>query len=134
MLESIPVGLTGTNTYPVAEENSAAAMGSGDLPVLATPALVAFMEHTAKESLLPYLPADATTVGTRISLAHLAPTPVGGSVRVESSLTEVRGKRLFFTLRAFDGAGLIGEGEHERCLVFSAPFLTRAAQRAESGD
>ena len=133
MTEVLKTGLSGTATFSVTPEYTAAAMGSGDLPVLATPALIAFMERTAKDSLLAHLPAGATTVGTRISVSHLAPTLVGRTVRVESCLTEVEDRRLRFTLQAFDESGLVGKGEHERCLVFSEAFMERATERAESG-
>lgn len=129
MMEALKTGATAEKLYSVTEQNTALALGSGDLPVLATPALIAF---AAKDSVASMLPGSATTVGTAISVSHRAPTVVGKTVRVITTLYEVAGRKLRFRLEAYDAAGLVAEGEHERCLVFSEAFMERANERAES--
>ncbi len=132
MMEALKTGATAEKLYSVTEQNTALALGSGDLPVLATPALIAFFENAAKDSVASMLPGSATTVGTAISVSHRAPTVVGKTVRVITTLYEVAGRKLRFRLEAYDAAGLVAEGEHERCLVFSEAFMERANERAES--
>lgn len=119
-------GVTGSARCPVTKENTAAAMGSGDLPVFATPALAACMERAAAESVRPLLGEGQTTVGVRLALEHTAATPVGMDVRCESTLTLVEGRRLTFSIIANDDAGEIGRAEHARVIVGAARFLERA--------
>ena len=98
-------GIKGTQEVVVSEENTAKTMGSGALDVFATPAMIALMEKTAWESVQPYLEEGSGTVGT---------------------LMNVNGRALTFTVKAFDEAGLIGEGEHERFVVFNDKFQAKA--------
>jgi len=91
MLEA---GIKGRQEVMVTDENSAAAVGSGLLPVFATPAMVALMEKTAWMSVAPYLNDGEGTVGTKLEIAHNAATPVGMQVWCESELVEVDGRRL----------------------------------------
>lgn len=93
MLEA---GIKGRQEVMVTDENSAAAVGSGLLPVFATPAMVALMEKTAWMSVAPYLNDGEGTVGTKLEIAHNAATPVGMQVWCESELVEVDGRRLVF--------------------------------------
>ena len=99
MLEA---GIKGRQEVMVTDENSAAAVGSGLLPVFATPAMVALMEKTAWMSVAPYLNDGEGTVGTKLEIAHNAATPVGMQVWCESELVEVDGRRLVFKVEAFD--------------------------------
>ncbi len=122
-------GVRSVRELPVTPENTAKALGSGGLAVFATPALIALMEYCAAESVQPYLPADSSTVGTRIDIKHLSATPVGLTVRCETELIEIDRRRLVFLCRAFDDAGLIGEGTQERFVVDNAKFLEKAAQK-----
>lgn len=118
-----------TKEYAVTRERLASRMGSGTLPVLATPAVAAFFEETAAELAAGYLAEGETTVGSKIAVEHLAPTPPGGKVTVTAELTE-REKRVFrFRLQAYDEAGPIARGTHERVAVESGRFLQRAQDR-----
>ncbi len=119
-------GIKGEQSVEVVYENTAAAVGSGLLQVFGTPSLVALMENTALESIAPYLADGWGSVGTEISIKHLAATPIGMTVRCESELTEVDGRRLVFIVRAYDDAGLIGEGIHERFTVQNEKFQAKA--------
>jgi len=87
------------------------------------------MEFCAAESVLPYLPAGSSTVGTRLDVRHLSATPVGMTVRCETELVEIDRRRLVFLCRAYDDAGLIGEGTQERFIVDDAKFMERVAQK-----
>ena len=113
----------------VTPEKTALAMGSGTLPVLATPAMAALMEDTAKNSIAEELEEGYTTVGTVLDLKHLAPTPAGMQVSCESVLTAVEGRTFRFTLAVSDEAGPVGEGYHERVMVRADRFLEKANAR-----
>lgn len=110
----------------VTENDTAKAFGSGELEVLATPKMIALMEEASYKCVADGLDAGASTVGTYLDVKHLAATPVGMKVKVESALEEVDGRRLVFALKAYDECGLIGEGKHERFVVFSEKFVTKA--------
>ncbi len=120
------IGTEHTVSTTVTEANTARAMGSGTLEVLATPAAAALMEQAACEMLQPYLDDGITTVGTMISLKHLSASPIGATVTAKATLTEIDGRRFGFTLTASDNAGLIAEGTHERFSVKSESFLRKA--------
>lgn len=120
------IGIRNQEEMIVTEEKTALAMGSGTLRVLATPAMIALMENTAKNSLAEELEEGSTTVGTALNIKHVSATPVGMKVRCESELTAVNGRALTFSLKAWDEAGLIGEGEHERFIVYAEPFAEKA--------
>lgn len=126
----LEVGLKGLQTETVAAENTAAAHGSGLLPVFATPALVALMEKTCWTSVAEALEAGQGTVGTRLDIRHTAPTPVGMTVTCESELTAVEGRRLTFAVRAYDEKGAVGEGVHERFVIDNERFMAKAGARA----
>ena len=125
-MSELQIGLKGVAETPVTEENTAAAMGSGLLPVFATPAMLALMEKAAAASVQPYLAEGQGTVGTRLEVSHLAATPVGLTIRAESELIEIDRRRLVFTVRAWAGEELIGEGTHQRFIIDSARFLEKA--------
>ena len=92
----------------VNSNNTAEAMGSGILSVFATPAMVALIEETAWRSVAPYLEEGQSTVGTKLDIEHVSPTPVGMAVKCETELTEVDGRRLKFNANVYDETGLIG--------------------------
>ena len=117
-------GITGKQTITVTEEKTAQAMGSGTLPVFATPAMIALMENTASKSVEAKLDEGAGTVGTLINVKHVA--PVGMEVTCETKLVEVDRKRLVFEVKAYDAAGVIGEGTHERFIIDNERFLAKA--------
>lgn len=129
MLEA---GIKGREEVIVTEENSAAAMGSGLLPVFATPAMVALMEQTAWKSVAPYLSEGEGTVGTALNISHSSATPLGMKVWCESELKEVDRRRLVFHVTCYDGAGVIGEGTHERFIVGNEKFLAKAQQKKDA--
>lgn len=124
-------GLKGLAEVEVTAANTAAALGSGALPVFSTPAMVALMEKAALESVQPFLAEGQGTVGTALDIRHLAATPVGLCVRAESELTEIDRKRLVFRVEVFAGAEKIGEGTHERFIIDNERFMAKAeAKRA----
>jgi len=123
---SITVGLKGRSETIVTEQNTASAVGSGLVPVFATPYMIALMENAAANSLLPYLAEDEGSVGTRLNVSHSAATPIGMKVWAESSVTAVEGKKLLFEVAAFDEAGEIGRGTHERFIIKPEKFLAKA--------
>ena len=101
----------------VTEDKTAAALGSGDLPVLATPIMVALMENAAMMAVTDALPEGSTTVGGKIDVSHLAPTPVGAEVTATAVLESVEGRKLVFHVEAHQGELLLGEGSHLRFVV-----------------
>ncbi len=125
-MEELHPGIIGRAETTVTEENTAAAMGSGLLPVFATPAMLALMEQAAASSVQPFLAEGEGSVGIRLEVSHLAATPVGLSVRAESELIQVDRRRLVFTVRAWAGEELIGEGRHERFIIQNQRFLEKA--------
>ncbi len=122
---------TGKSSIIAGDEHTAKAMGSGDLAVFATPALVALMEEAALKAIEGMVQEGSTTVGTKISVEHLAATPVGMKVWAKATLTAREGRRFFFTIEAFDDKGLIGTATHERVTVFTAPFMEKTLARKE---
>ena len=123
MLEA---GIKGTKEIMVTNEHTAKPMGSGTLDVFATPAMIALMENTAYESVAAELEEGSGTVGTALNVKHVAATPVGMKVTCETELIKVDGRALTFSVKAFDEKGLIGEGEHERFIVFNEKFQAKA--------
>lgn len=122
MLET---GLTHTSSLTVTEALTAKAMGSGDMPVLATPAMMALMENAAMLTVAPELPEGSTTVGGHIESSHLKPTPLGAEVKAEATLTKVDGRKLYFTVKAMQGDVVIGEGTHLRFIVDREKFMSK---------
>ena len=129
MAQGPRVGLVGEVEHEVEPYMLASAVGSGSLEVLATPWLVALMEAAACAALEGTLEAGQTSVGVRLDVRHLAPTPLGVTVRARAELTEVDGRRLVFRVEAHDAAERIGEGTHERTIVDGQRLLARAAAK-----
>jgi predicted thioesterase len=125
-------GLRGEKTEAVTDKNTARAWGSGYLEVYATPAMIALMEMSCMAALEGQLPAGVSTVGTELNIRHVSATPAGMQVRAESELTEVDGRRLVFTVTAYDEAGTIGEGTHSRFIIDNARFAQKAAEKKHS--
>ena len=121
----LKAGIKGSAEVKVTEANSAKVMGSGSLDVFATPAMIALIEKAAAESVLPYLEEGQTTVGTLINVKHVAATPLGCTARSECELIEVDGRRLVYNVSAYDNAGLIGEGVHERFIISAEKFMLK---------
>ncbi len=124
-MKELTVGLRGRAEMVVTETHTAAAAGSGSLRVFATPCMVALMEKAACESVQPFLEAGQSTVGTLLQVSHDAATPVGMPVWAESELTAVEGKKLVFSVTAYDAKGPIGKGVHERFVISSERFVQK---------
>ncbi len=121
----IQKGIKGRLEQTVTPEMSAARVGSGLVDVFATPMLVALVEQTCYESVLPYLDEGQGTVGTLVNVTHVSATPIGKRVWCESELTEVDRRRLVFSVKAYDEYGTIGEGTHERFVIDTAKFMEK---------
>lgn len=118
-------GLSFTATMRVTPEVTAEYIGSGDLAVLATPAMCALMENAAMMAVAPHLEAGQTTVGTALNIEHLRATPIGKTVTATAVLTEVEGRKLSFNIAARDEKGIIGEGTHSRFVVDRERFMDK---------
>lgn len=118
-------GLSHTSQLVVTEADTAQAMGSGSLPVLATPRLAALLENAAFSAVAPILDVGETTVGGEISLRHLAPSPVGAEVSATAVLERTEGRKFYFKLEARQGEKRIGEGTHTRFVVNTGRFLQK---------
>ncbi|HEY3239820.1 MAG TPA: hotdog domain-containing protein [Acidimicrobiia bacterium] len=118
-------GLSAAVEHVVAESDTAVALGSGDVPVLGTPRLLALAEEATVAAVAEALDPESTTVGHRVALEHRAPTAVGEKVRAEAVLTEVDGRSLVFQVAVSDGRGPIGEATITRVIVDRAAFLDR---------
>ena len=123
MLEA---GISGQAAVTVTSANTARTMGSGTLEVFATPALAALAERTCWESVAPHLTPGQGTVGTKPSLEHTSPTPVGMTVTCTSELLAVNGRTLVFSVAMADDKGPVGHGVHERVIIDEARFLSKA--------
>ncbi len=121
----IETGLTHTSETVVDYKNTAIAVGSGDMPVFATPAMMALMENAAMMAVADELPEGCTTVGGHIVSSHIRPTKVGDTVRAVAEVTKVEGKKIFFKVKAYAGEDMIGEGDHLRFVVDKEKFLSR---------
>lgn len=122
----IEIGMQGEAGTLCEREDTAREVGSGSLLVYATPCMAALMEAAACEAVASALDENETTVGIELNIRHLSATPVGLEVRAEAEVTEVDGKTITFSLKAFDEAGPIGEGTHKRVVVSSQRFLDKA--------
>ncbi len=123
--ERLRSGLSGEASVVVDESNTAIALGSGSVPVFATPAMAALVEAAAVQAVAEVINGDQTTVGVYLDLQHLAATPVGLKVRAEAKLVNVEGRRLTFRVTAYDDVEQIGIGSHQRMLVDTDRFLAR---------
>lgn len=119
------IGMTGTATVLVTEDNTAQKVGSGLLPVYATPSMIALLEMAACNCVSDYLEEGTSSVGTLINVKHLAATPIGMNVTATATLTEIDGRRLVFDIEVHDETTLIGQGTHERFVVSSEKFLSK---------
>lgn len=128
---TIAIGLKGRADDTVTPENTAAVVGSGTLPVYATPCLCALMERAAWSSIAPYLDAGDSSVGTKLELFHRSASPVGIRVWAESEVVSVEGRKIEFQIRAYDERCLIAECNHQRFIVSDSPFLDKANRKLE---
>ena len=121
----LKIGLTGRADAQVTSDKTAAACGSGSLPVFGTPFLLALMEEATCNSLEGRLEDGRSSVGVSMEVQHSAASPVGIKVWAESELTKIDGKMLTFTVTAYDEAGVIGTASITRCIIRSESFVAR---------
>ena len=122
-------GLSATVEREVTAAMTAEALGSGDVPVLGTPAVLTLAEEAAVAALAGRLDDGSTTVGSWVELHHLAPTPVGAVVSATATLVSVEGRRLTFDIKVSEPAGDVAEVRHTRVVVPREPFLATARSR-----
>ncbi len=118
-------GLSAQSKTTVDCGNVAATMGSGDLQVFATPAMVALMENAAMTAVAGHLPEGSTTVGAEMNVTHIKPSGIGAEIVASAVLTEVDGRKLTFNVGARDGESVIGEGIHVRFIVDREKFMSK---------
>ncbi|HEX5586173.1 MAG TPA: hotdog domain-containing protein [Acidimicrobiia bacterium] len=123
---SLRPGLAASATLVVSEDDTALALHTGDVPVLATPRVVRLAEEATVLAIEGTLADDSTSVGYRVQLDHLAPTPVGGKVRAEATLEAIEGRRLTFRVSVSDGHGLVAAGRITRVIVERERFMEKA--------
>ena len=119
------IGLKYESQTVVSEANTATTLGSGDMAVFATPAMVALMENAAMLAVKESLPEGSATVGTQMNTSHIKASPLGATITASAELTEVEGRKLTFAVKAWDEKGVIGEGEHTRFVVDRERFLSK---------
>ncbi len=126
---NIEVNKVFEENYTVLEENSAKNMGSGDLNVLSTPSLVAFMENAAKNYLNNFLSQDLGSVGSNININHLAPTLIGNTITVTGKVTEIiKDKIINFSIEAHEGDKKIGTASHTRVIINNNKFIEKISK------
>ena len=121
----IEIGLKHTTELTVTDAVTAIVIGSGDMPVLATPMMIALMENAAMLAVKDKLPEGFTTVGGHIESSHLKPSKVGDKVSATAEVTKVDGKKIEFKVAAYSGDTLLGEGTHLRFIVDRERFLSK---------
>jgi len=126
---NLQIGMTAEKSEEVTENNTAIKYGSGGVAVYATPAMIGIMEGTCLAAVDPFLPEGMSTVGIHLDVKHTAATPVGMSVRATAKLIEMSGKRLTFTVEAYDNKEKIGEGTHQRYIIDLAKFSQKAQEK-----
>ncbi len=122
----VEIGMRGEAAAVVAQEDTAQVVGSGLVPVFATPRMIALMEQAAVNAVQSALEPGQGTVGTRLDVKHSAATPVGMKVRAQAEVIGVEGRQVVFLVTAFDEAEQIGGGTHERFIIQTDKFLARA--------
>lgn len=125
MKEEMKPGLKREDMRTVRPVDTAESMGSGDLPVYATPALVAFLEYSSKELLRDYLGENETTVGIRMNVSHMRASKIGRDILSRVEIVSIEGKKITLKVEAYDGNMLIGTGEHERFIVDKTRFMNK---------
>ncbi|HSF83531.1 MAG TPA: thioesterase family protein [Anaerolineales bacterium] len=116
-------------SFIVEESHSAIHIGSGSHRVLATPWMITFMERTARQLLADFLPPGYSSVGVRVDIQHLAPTPVGNRVHVRAEVLTVEGSKVIFSVQVADELEIVGAGRHERVIIEEERFLRRVAKK-----
>ncbi|HIZ54624.1 MAG TPA: hypothetical protein H9671_00245 [Firmicutes bacterium] len=130
-MKNLETGLLFRQTATVQEDMLACRVGSGELAVYATPALIALVEKTAAEGLKEYLLPEQSSVGTKAEISHLAPTPLGMQVTAEVVIQEIDRRRVVFSVRVTDEKEKIAEGTHERFIIDKVRFMEKAQAKKE---
>lgn len=125
---NVAVGLKGVSKLIVGEGDTARALGSGDIEVLGTPRLVALFEQATVEALSGLLEPGQSSVGMRVQIDHLQPTPVGAEIVVEAHLEKIEGRRIMFTVTASDSGGLAAAGKVTRVIVDVDRFMSKCCK------
>ncbi len=126
---AIEVGIKGLAETTVTKELTAAAAGSGTLLVYGTPFMIALIENAASNSIQPYLEEGQSSVGISLNVSHDSATPVGMAVRAETVITAVEGRKITFSVEAFDETGSIGKGTHQRFVITEEKFLNKCYEK-----
>lgn len=129
-MPNLAPGLVGERTLIVEERHTAAHLGSGGVPVYATPMMILAMEEAALSAVDPRLEPGQVTVGYHLDVKHLAATPLGMRVTARAELLSVEGKMLSFKVEAFDEKEKIGEGTHVRAIINVARFKEKLAAKS----
>lgn len=124
-MKSIEVGTAHVSTTVVDKLNVARVIGSGDLDVFATPAMVALMENAAMKAVRPFLDEGETTVGGEMNCTHTVPSPIGATVEAEATVVAVEGRKITYRVEACCGGRSIGSGTHVRFVVNVERFLAK---------
>lgn len=127
----LELGISGRTETVVSKDNVAESIGSGLLPVFATPMMVTLMENASSDACLPYLDEGEGTVGIHLNISHDAATPIGMKVWAESKLTAIEGRILTFEVTAYDETGEIGKGIHKRCVIQNERFMEKTKRKLE---
>ena len=126
---TMELGCKGRAETVVTPEKTAKIAGSGALDVFATPLMAALMEEAAWTSIQPYLEDGQGSVGIALNLTHDAATPVGMKVWAESTVTAINGRKVSFSITAYDGTGVIGTCDHQRAIIDNEKFFTRCQNK-----
>lgn len=129
-MDDLKLGLTGKAELIVGTNDTAPRVGSGRIPVLATPVMINVIEEAALDAVENLLPEGQQSLGTLLNVTHVAPTPIGMKVVAEAELVEIDGRRLIFKIVARDAVDVIGEGFHHRVVVTEDKFMKRIAEKA----
>lgn len=129
-MKNMPLGAQGTARVVVTSETLASRTGSGGVDVFSTPNLVLLMEEAAVEAVRDFLDPGETSVGALVNIRHLAPTPAGMTITATARLSHVDGRRLVFQVEAHDGVDRVGEGVHERFIISTDRFISRAREKS----
>ncbi len=130
-MDGVTPGLRGTASLVVGTNDTAPRVGSGRIAVLATPVMINLIEEAALNAVEHLLPEGQQSLGTRLDVTHVAPTPVGMAVTAEAEVIAVEGRNITFRVSARDAHDVIGEGQHDRVVVTEARFTARVAEKAE---
>ncbi len=125
MAKEISIGTVGTAEVAVTAVNTADVMGSGALPVFATPAMCALMEKAAVLAGEDFMEDGESTVGIKLAISHDAPSPLGAEITATATITAVEGRKVSFAVEAREGDRIIGKGTHERFIIDCERFMNK---------